>query len=454
MPRHIKPLTTLLFLVLFLWLSGMFGMWVAQRHNETESVGWSPLYLSRVSQALMPLKTPEAKAAELTVGNTACGPCLTVDRPCETVNTPTCDTTCPVTCAPTCASTCPATCANTCPATCANTCPATCANTCPATCDTSCGGTCEASCAATCDCAQPTTDCETTSTCDCPQPTTDCETTSTCDCPLPTTDCDTTSTCDCPQPTTDCESMDDCSTSDCTCSNCDTLFCTCNCAHATVDETCNCHTSDCTCGCSTEDCTCRCNPSTVGATCVCDTMDLICNPDPSIITSESGVDFGDAPDDAAKPNDYATLWESYGAWHRIIAGYYLGAGVDRDDRARPSETAAGDDMLDGNDDEDGIRFKVPLKRGRQVEIEVVASMQGFLEAWIDFNADRDWHDSGEHVVQSFPLTKGKNTVSLTIPNYASIGVTFARFRFSSWSGLLPYGGAPDGEVEDYRVVIR
>ena len=39
------------------------------------------------------------------------------------------------------------------------------------------------------------------------------------------------------------------------------------------------------------------------------------------------------------------------------------------------------------------------------------------------------------------------------PN-ATIGTTFARFRISTLMGLGYAGPAPDGEVEDYEVIIR
>jgi hypothetical protein len=52
------------------------------------------------------------------------------------------------------------------------------------------------------------------------------------------------------------------------------------------------------------------------------------------------------------------------------------------------------------------------------------------------------------------MTPGPNSFILTIPNYAEIGRTFARYRFSSVPGLSFTGVAPDGEVEDYQIMME
>ena len=178
-----------------------------------------------------------------------------------------------------------------------------------------------------------------------------------------------------------------------------------------------------------------------------------CNAEP-IVSSTSGIDFGDAPDDPNVPDDYPTYVESHGAWHTIVHNVYLGAGVDSDEEPQASENAAGDDTFDGNDDEDGILLQSSLRRGTPCEIQVIASIDGYLDAWMDFNADHDWDDPGEQVLVSVRLAEGGNRLTIAIPADATPGVAFARFRFSTWGGLFPDGGAPDGEVEDYRFVIR
>ncbi len=98
-------------------------------------------------------------------------------------------------------------------------------------------------------------------------------------------------------------------------------------------------------------------------------------------------------------------------------------------------------------------------------MSVTASAAGYLNAWIDFNGDGDWNDAwvdgDEHVFDSVALVAGENVISFTMPSLAAegtlegsvIGKTFARFRLSSDPSLEPTGVAPDGEVEDYQVLI-
>ena len=52
-----------------------------------------------------------------------------------------------------------------------------------------------------------------------------------------------------------------------------------------------------------------------------------------------------------------------------------------------------------------------------------------------------------------PFAPGTNSLTFNIPNDALAGPTFARLRLSTGGGLQPFGGAADGEVEDYVVTI-
>jgi hypothetical protein len=168
---------------------------------------------------------------------------------------------------------------------------------------------------------------------------------------------------------------------------------------------------------------------------------------------EPDIDFGDAPDDPANPLDYPTRESSDGARHVIDNRYHLGLGLDHDDRDQSTPNAAGDDVLDGHDDEDGVIFETPFVRGRKAALTVIASTRGYLDAWVDFNQDGDWADPGEQIFTSGTLNHGENLLLIEIPQTAGQGLTFARFRFSSKGGLSYKGGAPDGEVEDYLLRI-
>ena len=161
-----------------------------------------------------------------------------------------------------------------------------------------------------------------------------------------------------------------------------------------------------------------------------------------------GLDYGDAPD-----QPYPTLLINDGARHAILPGFYLGTGVDTEPDGQQDPNALGDDN-DGNDDEDGVAFKSWLVPGRSARVDVTASAGGFLDAWVDFNADGDWADAGEQIFTAQVLSAGVNSLSFAVPASATVvSQTFARFRLSSMGGLSYTGLCGDGEVEDYEVAI-
>ena len=153
-------------------------------------------------------------------------------------------------------------------------------------------------------------------------------------------------------------------------------------------------------------------------------------------------DFGDAP--TAYP---VTLAEN-GARHTPGA-LFLGATIDTEPDGVHSQFADAD-----GSDEDGVVFPTSALAGTLLSIPVTASIAGgFLNAWIDWNADGDWSDSGEKVFNDQVLAAGVNSLSLNIPAGATLGTTFARFRLGAASGLGVTGPSVDGEVEDYVLSI-
>lgn len=173
-----------------------------------------------------------------------------------------------------------------------------------------------------------------------------------------------------------------------------------------------------------------------------------------IITSEEfaeELDFGDATDPS-----YPTLLISNGARHIVDGVTFLGNSVDSDADGQPDPNALGDDN-DGNDDEDGITlnpFSPAWTPGGIVWLDIVASTAGILNGWVDFNANGTWMDTGEQLFIDQPLAGGLNSFIIGVPANAQVGKTFARYRFSSSPGLSFTGLAPDGEVEDYEVIIE
>ncbi len=155
-------------------------------------------------------------------------------------------------------------------------------------------------------------------------------------------------------------------------------------------------------------------------------------------------DWGDAPDPF-----YPTLSISNGAVHTLVESVYLGAGVaDAETNGQPDAKAVGDDN-DGFDDEDGIvQSPGTVESSMTVYATVTASTPGFINAWVDFNADGDWTDAGEQVFNDAPVVAGPNSLTFTTPT-GVVTPTFARYRFDTTGGLTDIGPAADGEVEDY-----
>ena len=168
-------------------------------------------------------------------------------------------------------------------------------------------------------------------------------------------------------------------------------------------------------------------------------------------TEERPYDFGDAPDDTAAPG-YPTLHVNGGAYHDVVDGFHLGGLIDPDEDGQPTPDANGDDS-DGMDDDDGVTFSTPLILGQAAIVEVTASTNGILNAWIDFNNNTSWIETNEHVFIDVALNPGNNVLNIAVPNTAVSGATFARFRFSDVPGIVATGYGLAGEVEDYLVEI-
>jgi hypothetical protein len=166
-----------------------------------------------------------------------------------------------------------------------------------------------------------------------------------------------------------------------------------------------------------------------------------------ILRYGGGIDSGDAPDPA-----YPTLLARNGARHTIVSGMYLGASVDGENDGQPNAFATGDDDSITND-EDGVVFGGLLRPCGQAPVTITASKAGYIDAWIDFNRDGDWADAGEQIFKNKAVTAGANNLNFTVSCNAMEGRTFARFRYSSTGYLSYVDSAPDGEVEDYAVMI-
>ena len=167
----------------------------------------------------------------------------------------------------------------------------------------------------------------------------------------------------------------------------------------------------------------------------------------------SGADLGDAP------APYPTTMANNGAMHHISSLYLGPDWPDHEPDGQPDPLALGDD-LNGTDDEDGVVFVDPFVPGGTVDIDIKVDGDftgvpeiGFINAWVDWNKNGSWADMDDYIITDFPVYAGSNIINISVPPSATPGNTFARFRLSSVPGLSYTGTAPDGEVEDYLIVI-
>jgi hypothetical protein len=175
------------------------------------------------------------------------------------------------------------------------------------------------------------------------------------------------------------------------------------------------------------------------------------------VTIGATLDYGDAPDTAAGTGvgNYNTLATDSGPSHDIAPGVYLGAGVDPDNGSLQNITATADDSRNTGlaDDEDGVVFQTPLAAGKPARIQVTASVAGCLNAWVDYNGNGLFTDTGEQIATNLTVVAGANALNVTSPGTAR-GVLYSRFRFTQQcgqGGQNPTGPASSGEVEDYAL---
>ncbi len=155
-------------------------------------------------------------------------------------------------------------------------------------------------------------------------------------------------------------------------------------------------------------------------------------------------------------SDAPTSGTSYGeATHIIMAGDALGTAIDADAGSISNADASGDGA-----DDDGVTFPA-LTQGASVTIPVsvtqASANRGYLQGWIDWNGDGDFADAGEQIATDLQsAAAGTSTISVpaTVPADATSSPTFARFRWSTSSGLDTTAAAPDGEVEDYQLTVQ
>jgi hypothetical protein len=179
------------------------------------------------------------------------------------------------------------------------------------------------------------------------------------------------------------------------------------------------------------------------------------------------MDYGDLADsgNGTGSGNYETQSANGGPSHIILPNIQLGASIDGESDGQQSTNADGDD--NNGDDEDGVDLNgLNFQAGQTISIPIVVTNNtgstANLYAFIDWNNDGDFGDTGEQVLVSVPSMAGSQTilVDFTIPTEVAgtaINTTVgARFRLTTdtLAGNAWEGAANDGEVEDYIIMIN
>ena len=161
------------------------------------------------------------------------------------------------------------------------------------------------------------------------------------------------------------------------------------------------------------------------------------------------LDFGDAP------APYPTVLKDNGARHGINRSIHLGQFEDSEPDGQPNNTAIGDDINPSQpDDEDGVFFVGPVIQGEIATVQVVASVQGLLYAWVDFDINGSWAEPDNRIFDARSVNPGTNTLTFSVPAGAKSGRTMSRFRYTTLSVPVDYVGlVGNGEVEDHILTV-
>ncbi|SKB07238.1 Putative Ig domain-containing protein [Prosthecobacter debontii] len=155
-------------------------------------------------------------------------------------------------------------------------------------------------------------------------------------------------------------------------------------------------------------------------------------------------------------------WSGAGdAWSTASNNLRLGALADTEYASTLNEAATGDDAT-GSDDEDGVTLPSSLNLASSGTLTAVltnnSGSSGYLNAWVDFNGNGSFGDSGEQIITNSLISNGTNGASrgfnFSAPSNAIPGERGVRVRLTSVQNPGPTGGAGTGEVEDYLITIN
>ena len=160
-------------------------------------------------------------------------------------------------------------------------------------------------------------------------------------------------------------------------------------------------------------------------------------------TTVVSQDFGDAP--AAYGNPV----------HDIKTNNRIGATNTAETARYNSANASGDTG------DDGVTIPQLRQTFSSTITVLVTGAGGRLQGWIDFNGNGSFGDAGEQIATDIAdngagdanAANGSIGLTFAIPASTTTSQTFARFRWSTQTGLGPSGTSSNGEVEDYTLTI-
>ncbi|WP_377162888.1 putative Ig domain-containing protein [Prosthecobacter fluviatilis] len=180
--------------------------------------------------------------------------------------------------------------------------------------------------------------------------------------------------------------------------------------------------------------------------------------------STGGVGIGEVEDHTvvilAPLTDFGDFSGAPSVSNTASTNLRLGALVDTEYAATTDATATGDD-LNGVDDEDGVTLP-SMTAGAPATVSVVATNStgspAYLNAWIDFNNNGVFTDSGEQIATNTAVVNGATNstynIITNVPAAAVTGTSLGvRVRISNDISPGSTGSGGVGEVEDYVVSI-
>ena len=124
----------------------------------------------------------------------------------------------------------------------------------------------------------------------------------------------------------------------------------------------------------------------------------------------------------------------------------------------PSDASG--DNVNGIDDEDGVSFSTAVVGEVLTVTATVNGANGLLQGWIDWNQNGTF-DPAEQIATNVADNSAADTnatigfivLAVPVPMTATLGDTFARFRWSTDTDLDATESTDNGEVEDYLLGV-